>query len=244
METAMAPEKVDTDRINHIFREQHNHKPAMVRLTAKERIERIKRIRKAMFDYREQIEDAMYRDFKKHPTEVAVTELYAVINDANHTIKHLKQWMGTHKVSTPLNMLGTSGKIKYEPKAVVWHYHRATWKGFFKQQFLYGRSVPRVYLTTEHFKRISGDEISTPIKPLQIGIMFLLVLFAALIPIINTVKIVYLLASILFIFYLYQTLEITRKISEIPYFIGVFFVKNIAWCLGIFLGIIDMVFKR
>jgi len=116
METAMATEKVDIDRINRIFKSQHNHKPAMVRLTAKDRIERVKRIRKAMFDYREQIEDAMYRDFKKHPTEVAVTELYAVINDANHTIKHLKQWMGTHKVSTPLNMLGTSGKLKYEPK--------------------------------------------------------------------------------------------------------------------------------
>lgn len=116
METALAPEKVDLDRINQIFKSQFNHKPAMVRLTAKERIERVKRIRKAMFDYREQIEDAMYRDFKKHPTEVAVTELYAVINEANHTIKHLKQWMGTHKVSTPLNMLGTSGKVVYEPK--------------------------------------------------------------------------------------------------------------------------------
>jgi len=116
METAIATEKVDIDRINHAFREQQNHKPAMVRLTAKERIERVKRIRKAMFDYREQIEDAMYRDFKKHPTEVAVSELYAVINEANHTIKHLKQWMGNHKVSTPLNMLGTTGKLKYEPK--------------------------------------------------------------------------------------------------------------------------------
>jgi aldehyde dehydrogenase (NAD+) len=116
METAIAPEKVDIEKINKIYKEQRNHKPAMVRLTAKERIARIKKIKQAMFDYREQIEDAMYRDFKKHPTEVDVTELYAVINDANHTIKHLKRWMGSHKVSTPLNMLGTSGKVIYEPK--------------------------------------------------------------------------------------------------------------------------------
>ena len=119
METTLAPEKVDLDQINRIFKSQHNHKPAMVRLTAKEKIERIKRIRTAMFDYRDQIEDAMYRDFKKHPTEVAVSELYAVINDANHTIKHLKRWMGKHKVSTPLNMLGTTGRVKYEPKGSV-----------------------------------------------------------------------------------------------------------------------------
>jgi len=116
MEIANTSRKTDSEKINQVYNSQYNHKPAMVRLNAKERIERIKRIKKAMFDYREQIHDAMYRDFKKHPTEVDVTELYAVINDANHTIKHLKRWMGTHKVSTPLNMLGTSGKIKYEPK--------------------------------------------------------------------------------------------------------------------------------
>jgi len=64
METAIAPEKIDIDRIIRIYKEQRNHKPAMVRLTAKERIARIKKIKQAMFDYREQIEDAMYRDFK------------------------------------------------------------------------------------------------------------------------------------------------------------------------------------
>ena len=63
MEIANTPRKTDSEKINQVYNSQYNHKPAMVRLNAKERIERIKRIKKAMFDYREQIHDAMYRDF-------------------------------------------------------------------------------------------------------------------------------------------------------------------------------------
>jgi aldehyde dehydrogenase (NAD+) len=109
-------ETVDIERIKHLIHQQRMHKPAMLRLKAKDRIERIKRIKKAMFDYRVQIQDALYKDLKKPAVEVDMIETYTVVNEANDAIKNIKKWMRLHRVPTPLNMIGTTGKIKYEPK--------------------------------------------------------------------------------------------------------------------------------
>ena len=116
MDDSQTIEKVDIARIESLVQQQRKHKPAMLRLSAKDRIERVKRIKKAMFDYRERIHEAMYKDFKKPSIEVDMTEIYVVINEANDAIKNIKKWMRPHRVPTPINMLGTSGKIKYEPK--------------------------------------------------------------------------------------------------------------------------------
>lgn len=109
-------DKVDIERIKHLIHQQRMHKPAMLRLTAKDRIERVKRIKKAMFDYRGQIREALYKDFKKPEVEVDMIEIYTVLNEANDAIRNIKKWMRVHRVPTPLNMIGTTGKIKYEPK--------------------------------------------------------------------------------------------------------------------------------
>lgn len=116
MEELVLSEKVDVVRIEKLVHQQRMHKPAMLRLSAKERIERVKRIKKAMFDYREEIHDAMFRDLRKPAVEVDMTEIYVVVNEAKDAIKNIKKWMRPHRVPTPINMLGTTGKIKYEPK--------------------------------------------------------------------------------------------------------------------------------
>ena len=105
-------EKVDIERIKHLIHQQRMHKPAMLRLSAKDRIARIKRIKKAMFDYRIQIQEALYKDLKKPKVEVDMIEIYTVVNEANDAIKNSKKWMRVHRVPTPMNMLGTTGKIK------------------------------------------------------------------------------------------------------------------------------------
>lgn len=119
MEDIQTNEKVDVERIASLLHQQRMHKPAMLRLSAKDKIERIKRIKKAMFDYREEIQDAMYKDFKKPPVEVDMTEIYVIINEANDAISNIKKWMRPQRVPTPINMLGTSGKIKYEAKGNI-----------------------------------------------------------------------------------------------------------------------------
>ena len=116
MEDIQTIKKVDVERIASLLHQQRMHKPAMLRLNAKDRIDRVKRIKKAMFDYRTKIQEAIYNDFKKPPIEVDMTEIYVVINEANDAIKNIKKWMRPHRVPTPINMLGTSGMIKFEPK--------------------------------------------------------------------------------------------------------------------------------
>jgi aldehyde dehydrogenase (NAD+) len=109
-------ETVDKVRIQKLIQAQREHKGAMLRMSLKDRKERIMRIKKAMIDYREQIHEALYKDLKKPPVEVDMTEIYVVVHEAKYALKNLKKWMRPHRVPTPLNMLGTSGKIKYEPK--------------------------------------------------------------------------------------------------------------------------------
>jgi aldehyde dehydrogenase (NAD+) len=127
MKDVQIGENVDLQRIEELIQNQRLHKPAMLGLRAKDRIDRIKRIKKAMFDYRERIQEAIFKDFKKPPIEVDITEIYVVTNEANDAIKNIKKWMRPQRVATPINMLGTTGQIKYEPKGNVliispWNY--------------------------------------------------------------------------------------------------------------------------
>jgi glycosyltransferase involved in cell wall biosynthesis len=62
-------------------------------------------------------------------------------------------------------------KMIYAPKAVVYHYHRASWKKFFKQQFKYAEFAPKVYFK-ENLTKIKGDEISKASMMLQILFLY------------------------------------------------------------------------
>jgi len=112
-------EKEVLDRIEDLLHKQRMHKAVMLNLSAKDRIQRIKRIRKAMWDYRSQIQEALYKDFKKAELEVDMTEIYVVISEANNAIKNVKKWMRPQRVPTPINMIGTTSSILYEPKGNV-----------------------------------------------------------------------------------------------------------------------------
>jgi glycosyltransferase involved in cell wall biosynthesis len=51
------------------------------------------------------------------------------------------------------------GKMKYVPKAVVYHYHRPNWSAFFKQQMRNAMIVPLLYW--KHLDKTKGDHVST-----------------------------------------------------------------------------------
>lgn len=86
--------------------------------TAKERIEKLEKLQKWVLANKELIQDAIYADFKKPPIESDLSEIFPVTSEISHAIKNLKAWMKPQKVPTPIPMLGTSGKIFFEPKGV------------------------------------------------------------------------------------------------------------------------------
>jgi len=107
------------DEVKRIFKLQKNNQQKIADTTARERINKLDRLNEAVLLYRPQIREALYKDFRKHPSEVDIAEIYKVTSDIKHTRDYLAKWMRPKKVSTPMAQLGSSSYIHYEPKGVV-----------------------------------------------------------------------------------------------------------------------------
>ncbi|MFT4855397.1 MAG: aldehyde dehydrogenase (NAD+) [Algoriphagus sp.] len=95
--------------------------------TAADRIVRLKKIQNWIKEHQKDLHLALLSDFQKPPIETDLSEIFAVTSEINHAIKHLKFWMKPKSVPTPLPLIGTSGKIFYEPKGCAliiapWNY--------------------------------------------------------------------------------------------------------------------------
>ena len=108
-----------TGEIERIFNLQQAHQFTVAKTNARERKEKLKRLHKAVLARKQDLRDAMYADFRKHASEVDLTEIYPVTGEIKHAVRHLSTWMRPHRVKTPLSLLGSSSHIHYEPKGVV-----------------------------------------------------------------------------------------------------------------------------
>ncbi len=116
-----------TAEIERIFTLQQGHQFTVAKATVRERKEKLRRLLKAVLAHKQALRDAMYADFRKHPSEVDLTEIYPVTSEIKHAIRHLSSWMRPKRVGTPLALLGSRSYIHYEPKGVVliiapWNY--------------------------------------------------------------------------------------------------------------------------
>lgn len=87
--------------------------------SATERIKKLKLLHKTLNAYREDIRVAIYKDCKRHPSAVDITELYPVISEIKHAVRELRSWMRHKRVKTPLALIGSSSSVKYEAKGNV-----------------------------------------------------------------------------------------------------------------------------
>jgi aldehyde dehydrogenase (NAD+) len=108
-----------TAEIERIFALQSAHYHTVAKTTARERKAKLKRLQAAILAHREDIRRALYEDFRKHASEVDLTEVFPITSEIKHTCRHLSKWMRPHKVPTPLTLLGSRSYIRYEPKGVV-----------------------------------------------------------------------------------------------------------------------------
>jgi cellulose synthase/poly-beta-1,6-N-acetylglucosamine synthase-like glycosyltransferase len=128
------------------------------------------------------------------------------------------------------------GKMRYVPKAIVWHYHRPTLKSYFIQQFKYGKFVPLIYL--KHKEKMFGDHISTPSMFFQLllfNLIVLLFLFSLFFK-------VFLLPSILLLiflitFFLFDIIKFAKSLKDIFGLLFIYFLRVIAWTIGILVKI-------
>ncbi|MFI5350481.1 MAG: aldehyde dehydrogenase family protein [Elusimicrobiota bacterium] len=113
--------------MKNIFEAQRLNRWNVARTSAEERIAKLRRLRDALVAQRERLHKALHDDFRKNPGEADLTEVFPVVSEINHIIKHLAHWMRPSSVPTPLALFGTSSELRLEPKGLVlilspWNY--------------------------------------------------------------------------------------------------------------------------
>ncbi|OGI15856.1 hypothetical protein A3K63_00645 [Candidatus Micrarchaeota archaeon RBG_16_49_10] len=138
------------------------------------------------------------------------------------------------------------GKIRYLPGAVVYHYHRATFKGFFKQQLNNAKIQP--FLWKKHWRKIVGDHISTSKMGLSLLIAYITVLSLLLgifFPNLLFFSGIFFVAFMAIL--IIDVAKMKPSAEDAPLLLYIFIVRTAAWMIGIpigmlyFLGIIKKV---
>ncbi len=83
------------------------------------RIEILKKLRSLIILYEPEIMAALYADFRKPEFEAMATESRFVIKEINYLIRHLKNWAGRRRVSTPVVHFIAKSYIQPQPYGQV-----------------------------------------------------------------------------------------------------------------------------
>ncbi|MFT6882543.1 MAG: aldehyde dehydrogenase (NAD+) [Marinoscillum sp.] len=114
-----APVEAKASDIQCIFHAQQANHMKVGNSTVSERRAKLKQLHEVIEKYRPQIKEALYNDYRKHPSEVDITEVYPITSEIKHARSKLGSWMRKKRVSTPIALLGSSSYVRYEPKGVV-----------------------------------------------------------------------------------------------------------------------------
>lgn len=104
--------------LHRVFALQQQHQWEVARSTATHRIAKLRRLRDAILSRRPEIEQALWADLRKSPTEVNISEIGVVLHEIRHAIKHLQSWMTPKRVGSSLTLFRSHSEIVYEPKGV------------------------------------------------------------------------------------------------------------------------------
>ena len=84
--------------------------------TARQRITRLKELRRILMSHRAALARAFAEDFGKPTLEVDLTEVLPVLDEIRAALCGLRHWMRPRSVAPTLTTLGTSGRIVYQPR--------------------------------------------------------------------------------------------------------------------------------
>ena len=136
-------------------------------------------------------------------------------------------------------------KMRYVSEADVYHYHRSSLGSFFKQQYWYGKEMPKVYF--KHRKMIKGDHITSFWMGIQPFVISLLLALSGL-AIFQTISIQVPLLTFLAVLMVYvlESLSLFIKTrSHLSLCLPVIYlVRAVAWTLGGFSYMINSVIDR
>ncbi|MFA9398030.1 MAG: aldehyde dehydrogenase [Clostridiaceae bacterium] len=91
------------------------------------RLEQLRKLKQMIKKNENEIIEALYLDLHKPTVESFISEIGFMYEEINYSIKHLKSWMKTKKVSTPIVLSPSKSFIYSEPLGVIliigpWNY--------------------------------------------------------------------------------------------------------------------------
>ena len=107
------------DEVERLYVLQQANRAAVGASTAAQRIDKLRRLERALLSRREEIRAAMWEDYRKPAAEVDLSEIYPVVSEARYAARRLRSWMKPRRVSTRLALIGSQSSILYQPKGVV-----------------------------------------------------------------------------------------------------------------------------
>jgi aldehyde dehydrogenase (NAD+) len=112
-------ENTSEEKIKHVFEAQQKHQYQIAVQSVSERKAKLKALYKAIkTDFRQEIRDAMFADFRKPAEEVDLSEVLIILNEIKEALRHLNHWTKPKPVRTPITLWGSSSNVYYEPKGV------------------------------------------------------------------------------------------------------------------------------
>jgi aldehyde dehydrogenase (NAD+) len=118
---------MESQNFKHAFEELKKGQSALKSESARQRIARLKKLKRALLDHQVDLKNALKSDFSKGSTETEVSEIMTSLLEINYAIRNLRQWSEPQRVETPGLLFGTKTEVRYEPKGVVliigpWNY--------------------------------------------------------------------------------------------------------------------------
>ena len=105
-------------RLQDLLQRQRAHHPSIRATTASQRIAKLRRFHDALLARRGEVIAAVRADFQRPAPEVDLSESAIVLLELRHAMRHLRGWMRPRRVATPLNIMGTIGVVRPEPRGV------------------------------------------------------------------------------------------------------------------------------
>ena len=113
--------------LEEIFEAQGKMRWAVANTTARERIVKLQKLRKAIVDRQQEFYDAVWADFHKPRTEAWLTEVFPALEEIDYNIAHLPDWMEDKPASWSWMFPLNRSMSHFEPKGRVlimapWNY--------------------------------------------------------------------------------------------------------------------------
>ena len=111
----MSIQNTPVTEIKNIVESQRLFFASNVTIERNFRKEQLKKLKKALVEWEKPLCEALWKDLHKSTEEAIMTELSIVNGEIKNHMKHLKCWMKSRNVCTPLKMMPSRSRVVSEP---------------------------------------------------------------------------------------------------------------------------------